>query len=299
MDKNYKQLIKTNVLEKARQTRHMYNTKYFDIFMNSLVFEGNIDDQQKHFVMKKLYADGKIACWPIKNTDMLGFAPFTEFEYNMYDFPEKIYLTNTRNVSTSIVPNKPMVVNKDVVIGYYSKSHKAPREIVNWYIDRIVQAEMVINTNIALQNIPFLIKANNKNIDKMKNIVNRILNNEMVLFADTDVLDDIDCLNTSAPYLIDKLYDYKLKIENELLTFLGVNNNPVNKQSGVTVEEVNSNNDFIDASDDVHTDEMRDFCKRVELVFNTSLTVRSKYDILSTESDDNSDKEDKEVSDND
>ena len=65
-------------------------------------------------------------------------------------------------------------------------------------------------------------------------------------------MDDIDVLDLSTPDVIKTLYDLKLSTENELLTMFGINNENINKQSGISEAEVESNdgevaNGYIDA----------------------------------------------------
>ena len=81
----------------------------------------------------------------------------------------------------------------------------------------------------------------------MKDVVKRILNNEVVVFTSLEDLGKIQALATNTPYIIDKLDNYKHCIELELLTFLGIDNSGTAslEQTHISVDAVNSNNDMI------------------------------------------------------
>lgn len=81
----------------------------------------------------------------------------------------------------------------------------------------------------------------------MKDVVKRILNNEVVVFTSLEDLGKIQALATNTPYIIDKLDNYKHCIELELLTFLGIDNCGTTslEQTHISVDAVNSNNDMI------------------------------------------------------
>ena len=52
-------------------------------------------------------------------------------------------------------------------------------------------------------------------------------------------------LDTKAPYIADKVTDYKKEIWNEGLTFLGVNNLMIEKKQRMITDEASSNNELI------------------------------------------------------
>ena len=57
--------------------------------------------------------------------------------------------------------------------------------------------------------------------------------------------DKLRAINTGAPYIADKVMDYKKEIWNEALTYLGINNIMVDKKERLVSDEANSNNELI------------------------------------------------------
>lgn len=279
-------LKRNNVKNRIAKIKHILLNKYYELFMNSGRFP-ELTDEQNHFAMSKLYSDGRFAIWKIKHTDEPGLAPFAEIKYNMYMLPEEIQLINLMNVSSAIIPTTPFTVNEDAVIIWYSENHKGAHEIIEYYVDRLVQIEMIINTNLNVQKMPFVIKGTNENIDKLKDLLDRVLNDEIVITADTDGLQNLEVLQTGAPLIITELYQYKKDVENELLTYMGFNNISFEKKERLITDEANANNDFIEMSDDAHTDEISRGCERASKYLGIKLSFKSKFDELAEKAEKN------------
>ena len=242
--------FKGGVNDLAADVSQTYINKYYNLWMSKYKWKGLDEEQanqQQDFIMRKFWADGTIACRYIKNVDMLVWAPWATFTLNMYDQPNEITLVRLNNAPESLVPSTPLTVNKDVVIGWAQPNHKSIYSIVKYYVDRLVQVELLINTNLQLQKLPWIIGVNEADEAKMKDVVKRILNNEVVVFTSLEDLGKIQALATNTPYIIDKLDNYKHCIELELLTFLGIDNSGTAslEQTHISVDAVNSNNDMI------------------------------------------------------
>lgn len=69
--------------------------------------------------------------------------------------------------------------------------------------------------------------------------------NRPFIFGDKDSLspDQIKALRTEAPFVADKIQNYKDKIWNEALQFLGINNIIVEKKERLITDEADSNNE--------------------------------------------------------
>lgn len=111
---------------------------------------------------------------------------------------------------------------------------------------RMNEIELTMDVNLNGQKTPFIILCDEKERLTFKNILLQVRKFKYAIFGSKRLNPNaIDVLNTSTPYLIDKLQQQKKELMNEILTFLGINNNDVNKRERVVVDEVNANNDFI------------------------------------------------------
>ena len=266
---------KYNATYVQNQIRTMYFNKYYNMFMNMFEWKGLTTEEQV-YIMKKFWSLGTIAAFRIKNLDgMLGYAPYAAFGWNMYDFPEEVTLINERGVP--FIPSTTQVVDKDVVLGWIQFNQKPIKEIVEYYIDRMVQVDMVINTNIELHKMPYLIGVEEQDKEKLEDVIDRILNNELVVFTDLESLQLVKALATQPQYVIDKLHAYRIQLENELLTYLGFDNSGNSeKATTMLLDEINANNVVINVSADQFKTCVDNWCKRIKEVFGVEISAELK-----------------------
>ena len=81
----------------------------------------------------------------------------------------------------------------------------------------------------------------------LENMYSAYEGNRPVIFGDQDSLDinSIKSVNTNAPFIADKIMEYKKEIWNELLSFLGINNLATEKKERLITDEASSNNELI------------------------------------------------------
>lgn len=264
---------KAEILFKKLKT--VYFNRYYNLFMKYFKFT-NLDSNQENYLMRKFWATGTIAAFKIKNTDEIGLCQWVANKWNMYDLPEEIQLINKWNLP--FFPKENQVVNKDVVIGWITPNHKPVREVVDFYADRMATVDMVINTNLQVHKLPFLVAVNPENTERAKDILNRVLNNEVAVFTDIDDISLLQVFSTKAEYIIDKLYSYKAELESELLTILGIDNPIVDAQNvlqNITVDQENSNNALINASQETMKSCLKEFFDKVKEVLGYTVTFET------------------------
>ena len=272
---------KQSVLELQNKIKQNYINKYYNIWMSKFEWEGldeELKEQQENFIMRKFWSDGTLAARNVDKVNIMAFAPYGGMEYDMYDFPSKVTLVNLRNAPVNVIPFEPQVVNKDVVIGWCQPNHKPIAAVVQYYVDRMVEVDMVINTNLNLMKMPFLVGVNEVDKKKMEDIVRRILNNEVVVFADLQELNKVQALATQTPYIIDKLVEHKRGLEQELMTYMGVDNNGSAslEQTHISVDAVNANNDIINDYGNAIEGEINKWLAQIERVLNRKLRIKCK-----------------------
>jgi len=163
-----------------------------------------------------------------------------------------------------------------VVIGWIQSNRKPVAMIVDWYIERIAQVDMVINTNLNLHKMPYLIPLDKDDKDaknKLNDVITRLLNNELVLFTEGVDPSLFKAIKTDAPYIIDKLANYRKDLENDLKTYLAINNPGVNKIEQLQLSEVNANNDEINSHDEDFKEQLDKFCERIKEVLGIDISV--------------------------
>lgn len=267
-----KRLIrKDSIIALENSIRTVYDNKYYNLFMKSFKWEG-IDREQQDYIMRQFWAVGSTACFNIKNLNEAGFAPFATINYNMYDFPAQVQLINKRGVP--FIPSETLTVGKQAVLGWIQPNHKPLSLIVSSYIDRMVQVDMVINTNLQVHKMPFVLGVTPTDRDKAQDLLDRILNNEIGVIMDPEELNMIKSFVFNTPYIIDKLYSYRTSLENELLTYLGLDNAiSDDTKDRLIVDQVNANNAVINANRNTMLESIKDWLADIKEVFGFDIKV--------------------------
>ena len=112
---------------------------------------------------------------------------------------------------------------------------------------RLYEAQRTADINIVAQKTPVAIIIDEKQRLMMENLYNQYNGNQPFIFGDSKQLteDKLRSIKTDAPFVADKIMDYKKEIWNEALTFLGINNIMVDKKERLITDEANSNNELI------------------------------------------------------
>ena len=249
---------------------HIFENKYFNLFRANYKWTG-LNYRQEDYIMRKFWGLGTVFAFNIKPINELGFAPWTLETWDMYHLPETVNLIN--EMGSPLIPVNSQIVDKDGCIGYIQRNKKPLWTFVKWYCERIAQVEMVINTNLQLHKMPYLIPTE-ENADKIEDITRRILNNELVICSEGVDPTIFKAVSTQVPYIIDKLHEYKVGLENELKTFLGVDNQgPVEKREQLQLDEINAGNDEINDYGNQYLDCLKEFCINIKEVLGHDISV--------------------------
>ena len=255
--------------ELFEKIKHIYLNKYYNLFMNSLEWEG-LTKEEEDYIMRKLWATGTIAAF---NMNAIGtvYAPYAIQGYGLYDVPTDVTIINERNVPG--FPLNPLKVNKDVVIGFIQRNKKSIYEFVDYYVSRMAQVDMVINTNLEVNKLPYLIGVSEQDTQNVQQTINKILNNELVVFTTLEELNQVKVLANGSNYILDKLYAFKNNLESELLTFLGIDNSQIDVDK-LAVDQINANNEMINTNSKGFERELNKWCKDIKKYLNTTISVK-------------------------
>lgn len=117
-------------------------------------------------------------------------------------------------------------------------------ELFAW---RLYQAERSADVNISAQRTPVMVLVDEGQRVMMENLYSQYDGNKPFIFGDKKQLGEnaLRAIKTDAPFVADKLMEYKKEIWNEALTFLGINNIITDKKERMIQDEANSNNELI------------------------------------------------------
>ena len=155
------------------------------------------------------------------------------------------------------------------------------------FAERINNVERTQDVNLFQQNIPKILLCDEENKLTLKNLVKNVMEFKFVILGRkslSKMVNSSDVLDTTSPFLLEDLQKHKESLKNELLTYLGINNNNVEKKERLLVDEVNANNDFTNINIDLMLDMRERFCKEVNSKFGLNIKV-SKREVESVVDD--------------
>ena len=285
------ELNKETVERNRRAFFDFYLNYFYNIIVNYFTWGGLPNDIDELFLERKLLENGHVAFF---NDELFGFVAQggTRSErLNHYDQPlsympvnassatyfskmEIAYTENDFRVISELHRENPTTIKKPCIVIPNNNFYQPYTEYLGLFCEKLADIELTIQLNRNAQITPYFIFVDNMNVNSMKNIFNKIANFEPVVYLnrqkDKDgqdsfkqLSDYIQVFRTDAPFLLDKLHDEKLRVMNQLLTFIGINNNPSDKKERLVVSEAISNNGVISANIEVGWKSRR---KAVELI---------------------------------
>lgn len=151
---------------------------------------------------------------------------------------------------------------------------------------RLYEAERTADVNIKAQKTPVLLLVDEKQRLTMENVYSQYDGNKPVIFGDSKNLnpDSLRAIKTEAPFIADKIIDYKKEIWNEALTFLGINNIMVDKKERLITDEANSNNELINLNLQSYLAPRQEACRQFNEKFGFTgtekeISVRVRSDL--------------------
>lgn len=238
------------------------------------------DTMNERFLEKTLYYMG-IACF-IKD-DNLGFLNLKCLPSDYLNVYEEAYKYTAYSINYSKVYDL-----ENLVLVRNNYENIPTDTTIQLFARRLYEAERTIDVNIKAQKTPVLVKCDEKQRLTLKNLYMNFDGNTPVIFGDKNLdITGVQVLETNAPYVADKLQEYKRNVWNECLSFLGVNNVETEKSERLISDEVNANSQMIQLSAQTmlltRQQAAKEFNEKYGL--NVSVSLRSFNDIDSNEFD--------------
>lgn len=247
-------------------------SRFLNLAINRFKWENLPLGIESRKIEEFLIYHGQVAFFNDENLGNMVLPCYYTNELNVYYEPTKVNVIGHKF-------NKCLDV-EDIVIIRNNATSDNDIDDLNTFATRINELELTMDINLNGQKTPYIILCDEKERLTFKNIINEVRRFKYAIFGSKTLkTNNIDVLNTSAPYVLDKLQIQKKELFNELLSFLGINSNAVEKRERVLVDEINANNEFIL----VNLEHMYEERKRaVELInekFGTNIIV-SKREVI-------------------
>ena len=247
--------------------------EFINLAINRFTWENlpaGMTTEQMEFL---LINHGQLMCFDDKYYGTLILPCMGTSDINVYGLP-----TEYRVIGENGKYNKTINIEDGVLIrnNPLGTSDIPTLEI---FAKRIDDVEMTQDVNLFQQCIPKLILTDEDSKLTAKNIINKIRKFKFVIFGKRTLVNNIktsDVLDTSSPYVLDKLQQQKTDLKNELLTYLGINNNNNIKKERMIVDEVNANNEYTAINLDLMYDLRKRACDEMNKKFGLNIKVEKR-----------------------
>ena len=237
------------------------------------------------FLEKTLYYDGKAAFLYDKEKGFMNLRACTNGNLNIYGLPTRLNcysygMSKYRQVYYGKNELNQRRKEDECILVLNNFDVKPTATAIELFAWRMYNAERSSDTNIAQQKYPVLIVTDENQRLTMQNLYKKVENNEPVIFGDSKLNDisKVKTFNTGAPYVADKLQEYKKIILNECLTFLGIQNLNEKKERLID-KEASSNNELINLNLQARLAPRQEACKLFNEKYGENISVKVRSDL--------------------
>ena len=214
------------------------------------------ESMDARFIEKCLYYHGTAALLYDETLGFINTNCATSGQINIYGLPTAMNCYSfgyqeTRTLWTGLKydpeGNPINDNNKDCILVMNNWERTPTCSTLELFALRLYEAERTCDVNIKAQKTPVMLLVDESQRLTMKNLYSQYDGNEPFIFGDKNSLENgmIKSIRTDAPFLADKIMEYKKQIWNEALTFLGVNTLTSEKKERLITDEASSNNELI------------------------------------------------------
>ena len=282
-DYNNYQLIGYKSVAKALNDRIVTDYFYRLMLISKALFKwenlpNGIDEK---WIERYLFTEGACLFYKDPNLGYMVAKMGSNGMLNAYDEPTKVF-----PYATNYIYQGEQLINNDNCVIIRNNDDMLPTApTIQLYAYQLTNISRTIDTNIMAMKMPIIVKCTDKQKLSLKQAMNQRNDNEPVIYADKGLnTEEIQILNTNAPIVFDKLQIQKHAVWNECMTFLGVNNANMDKRERLVDDEVQANNEQVQACEDVMLKARERACELINKMFGLNIKV-SRRNLSKTEID--------------
>ena len=197
-----------------------------------------------------------------------------------FNIENTINTTYTRSINDEINSDENNILETAIVCQNNDLAIST-REILEYYINKLVEVELSTFTNVYLQKFPFLINTTKDNEMTMRTLISKVDKGEPYIMYNKKIADlttSVDVFNLNVPFVADKLLQYRFETEREIYTLFGFNNN-FEKKERLLTDEINVNNDFINCNIDSMYKKRNQFAELMNAKYGWNVQVKKRYEL--------------------
>lgn len=199
-------------------------------------------------------------------------------ELNCYSNQYSVY----RKLYTGFKNEEKQVDDEQCILVMNNFDRIPTAQTIELFAYRMYLAQRSCDVNIMSTRTPVLIIGTDKQKLTLENLYSQYDGNRPFILGDKDIIsnDMMRSIDTKAPYVADKLSDYKKEIWNEFLQFIGVNTIDFEKKERLISGESNANNEVINLNLQSYLAPRQEACKKFNELFGTNISVRVRSDLF-------------------
>lgn len=251
---------------------NQYFKRLAELSMTMFEWKNLPDTIDPRFLEWTLFFDGQAVFFEDEELGYLCLQCLTSGNFDIYRVP-----IDRRAIAVNGY-NKDLTKDDSVIIyNNYMRCNSVTDCVM--FADKLYNLDRIIMVNANAQKTPVLIKANEKQRLTMLNVYQKWDGNQPVIFGDKNMdPNNMQVLNTGAPYVADKLYGLKTQYWNEALTYLGISNINMQKRERMVSDEVIRQMGGVIASRYSRLEMRRMACEEINEKFGLNIDVEYRED---------------------
>lgn len=242
----YLQMLSLNMF-KYKGLPESINTFYLEYVLQTRGYIGFYDDERLGLICSEITLGGRL---------------------NHYQMP-----TDYHTVSTSPLIKKNLT-SEECVVMKNSPLYVGIFPYLNFYAKKLALTSRTMDQNLTMQWTPYIITGDRRMLQQFKVFMKKILQGVQTIFTSKGFrMEDVNVLQTNAPFIADELHGMKQAILRECMTLLGIENANMDKKERLVADEVNANNQQVIASRNIWLSERKKAIEELNKKFNLNASV--------------------------
>lgn len=170
--------------------------------------------------------------------------------------------------------SKTLTDKESVII--WNNSIRTPEIIpLRMYAQRLTECDRTIDVNVKQQKTPKIVRCTQEERLTLENLLKKYDGNIPFIFGSKNFanMEDISVMDTSVPYVADKIQILKKQILTEALTYFGVENANTEKRERLISSEVTSNFGGVEIARRARLNARKIACKKINEMFGLNIDV--------------------------
>lgn len=251
-----------------QETSYIYYTYLQMLSLNLFKYEGLPESINTFYLEYILQTRGYVAIYGDDNLGLIASEVTLGGQLNHYQLP-----TMYHTVSTSNLVKKDLKADECVLIKN-SPLYLGLFPYLNFYAKKLALVSRTQDQNLSMQWTPYIITGDRRMLQQFKVFMKKVMQGVQTIFTSKNMkLDDVNVLQTNAPFIADDLHNMKQSILRECLTFLGIENANMDKKERLVADEVNANNQQVIASRNIWLSERRKGIQKLNEMYGLNVSV--------------------------